>query len=490
MAAGASGRHALVDLRESDDDAPPAPSGPGAYLLLCGCGKHSYVGATKDIQQRVQAHNKAKWTASNSTGAYFTTAHCAGTWRLVLFWSTRRCGDGDADAYKAALSQEYALKQACNWQHFNPGRRLHPQCCGGFPVNLARQGFDVLQQQWVSCNLCGKEGAPNYLWPVDSDGNGISGSGEAPPTLPEPGAARMYCTYCRKWHVLDNFSTAVQRGEFGQRGVPVCLARSGGRPHTSGDPEDHIATYEQAARDNLADDDGDEAEEEVADVADSEAEAAAEDETPGSLADFIVPDDDNSDDDDDDENGKVDVKAGTAGNPIELSDGAYDEEEYDKDEDWDNAFVLPPQTESQEEEQLHAATRASMWTMQKARKRRRGQFATRVMRMRKSVSKKHLGEMGGPMGTAGACVVRSSGVVQACAARVSCYMFGAREACGHSLSNYRRCESPLRTRASLYVRVLRGPVVLVGTGGKERSGGMYTYDWTSVAAIPHYLLRC
>ena len=222
--------------------------------------------------------------------------------------------------------------------------------------------------------MCGKEGAPHYICPVDSDGTCISGSGEAPPTLPDPGSARMCCTYCRKWHVLDNFSMAVQRGEFGQRGVPVCLARSGGRPHTSGEPEDAVATYEQKARDNLADDDGDEAEEEVADAVDSEAEAAAEEETPGSLADFIVPeddDDDNSDDNDDDDKDKVDDKTGTAGDPIELSDEAEDEEEGDKDEDWENAFLLPPQTESQEEEQLHAATRASMWTMQKARKRRR-----------------------------------------------------------------------------------------------------------------------
>ena len=359
-----------------EDDAPStrdaAPSGTGAYLLLCGCGNHSYIGATVDIQQRMIAHNKAKWTSSNNTGAYFTTTNCPGTWRLMLFWSTRGCGDGSGDAYKAALSQEYTLKQACRWEQFNPGRRLHPQCCGGFKVNLLIQGLAVLQQRWVACNLCGKEGAPHYICPVDSDGTRISGSGEAPPTLPEPGSARMCCTYCRRWHVLDNFSMAVQRGEFGQRGVPVCLARSGGRPHTSGEPEDAVATYEQKARDNLADDDGDEAEEEVADAADSEAGAAAEDETPGSLADFIVPDDDDDDDDDnDDDNDDNDNdKAGTAGNPIELSDGA-EEEEGDKDPDRENAFVLPPQTESQEEEQLQAATQASLWTMQKARKRRR-----------------------------------------------------------------------------------------------------------------------
>ena len=49
-------------------------------------------------------------------------------------------------------------------------------------------------------------------------------------------------------------------------------------------------------------------------------------------------------------------------------------------------------------------------------------------------------------------------------------------ACGDSLSNFRCCESPVRTRVSLYVRVLRGPVVHGGTGGKERSGAELQND--------------
>ena len=58
----------------SEEEAEPEQAGDnrqiGTYLLVCGCGDHSYVGAIKTgISARVQQHNergpmgRAQWTA-------------------------------------------------------------------------------------------------------------------------------------------------------------------------------------------------------------------------------------------------------------------------------------------------------------------------------------------------------------------------------------------------------------------------------------------
>ena len=69
-----------------------------------------------------------------------------------------------------------------------------------------------------------------------------------------------------------------------------------------------------------------------------------------------------------------------------------------------------------------------------------------------------------------------SAVPRCCASARGVSIVLIRCACGDSLSNFRCCESPVRTRVSLYVRVLRGPVVHGGTGGKERSGAELQND--------------
>ena len=64
----------------------------GFYLLVSRCGKYSYIGATNDIDNRVDAHNAASFHR-NGKGARFTTDHAPGQWVMRRFWPTDNCGD-------------------------------------------------------------------------------------------------------------------------------------------------------------------------------------------------------------------------------------------------------------------------------------------------------------------------------------------------------------------------------------------------------------